>query len=122
MNDLLSKYNDDWQTVLPEFQKLRKPDTDAIAQLALDNFIEMRDLVADADFLLRKKIEAKLHQLYPDQWIPLYSMVTFNDHIRYSDALAKGQKQRVIMDKVMQDKNIFENWERLDFSAIVNQL
>ena len=51
-------------------QQQRKPDTDAIAGLALDNFVEMRDLVADPEFLLRKKIEAKIHQLYPDRWIP----------------------------------------------------
>lgn len=122
LNELLSKYNDNWDLVLPEFQALRKPDTDAIAQLALDNFIEMRDLVADADFLLRKKIEARLHQLYPDKWIPLYSMVTFNDHIRYSDAYAKGQKQKRIMDEVMKRGDIFENWEKLDFGTIIKEL
>ncbi|HEY0656411.1 MAG TPA: NAD(P)/FAD-dependent oxidoreductase [Chryseosolibacter sp.] len=122
LNDLLSKHNDNWDVVLPAFQTIRKPDTDAIAQLALDNFIEMRDLVADADFLLRKKIEAKLHQLYPDKWIPLYSMVTFNDNIRYSEAYAKGQKQKAIMDEVMKTPSIFENWETLDFAGIVKRV
>lgn len=122
LNELLSRHNDNWDAVLPEFQQLRKPDTDAIAQLALDNFIEMRDLVADADFLLRKKIEAKLHQLYPDKWIPLYSMVTFNDQIRYSEAYAKGQKQKRIMDDVMKQGDIFQNWEKLDFGAIVKRV
>jgi len=71
LNSLLTKHNDNWENMLPEFQQLRKPDADAIAQLALDNFVEMRDLVADADFLLRKKIEAKLYELFPDKWIPL---------------------------------------------------
>jgi kynurenine 3-monooxygenase len=66
LNDLLNLHNDDWDIVLAEFQKLRKPDADAIARLALDNFIEMRDLVADSDFLLRKKIEGKLYELFPD--------------------------------------------------------
>lgn len=122
LNELLSKHNENWDLVLPEFQRVRKPDTDAIAQLALDNFIEMRDLVADADFLLRKKIEAKLHQLYPEKWIPLYSMVTFNDNIRYSEAYAKGQKQKAIMDDVMREADIFERWEKLDFEAIVKRL
>ena len=82
------------EKVLPEFQASRKPDTDAIAQLALDNFIEMRDLVDDPWFILRKKIEAKLHQLYPNKWIPLYSMVTFNENIRYSTALEIGQQNK----------------------------
>jgi kynurenine 3-monooxygenase len=122
LNQLLAQHHDDWNIVLPEFQRLRKPDTDAIAQLALDNFIEMRDLVADADFLLRKKIEAKLHELYPDQWIPLYSMVTFNENIRYSDAYSTGRKQRKIMDEVMKKPGIGTTWPSLPFDQIVHQL
>lgn len=119
---LLDTHADNWQKVLPEFQKLRKPDADAIAQLALNNFIEMRDLVADKEFLLRKKIEAKLHQLYPSKWIPLYSMVTFHENIRYSDAYATGLRQKQIMDEVMARPNIEATWESLDFSEIVGRL
>lgn len=122
LNQLLDRYDDNWELTLPEFQKLRKPDADAIAQLALDNFIEMRDLVADTDFLLRKKIEAKLHELYPDQWIPLYSMVTFHENIRYSQAYKIGQKQKAIMDKVMKIQGIETGWTSLNFEEIVNQL
>ena len=103
LNQLLNQHHDDWEKSILDFQQQRKADTDAIAQLALDNFIEMRDLVADAEFLLRKKIEAKLHELYPDQWIPLYSMVTFYDDIRYSEALKIGTKQKKIMDEMMQN-------------------
>ena len=122
LNQLLNQHHDDWETAILHFQEQRKVDTDAIAQLALDNFIEMRDLVADAEFLLRKKIEAKLHELYPDQWIPLYSMVTFHDNIRYSEALNIGVKQRKIMDEVMQKTNIKSTWEHLDFEQLVRQL
>jgi len=122
LNRLLDKNKEDWNKTIDEFEKLRKPDTDAVAQLALDNFIEMRDLVADEEFLLRKKIEAKLNQLYPDKWIPLYSMVTFREDIRYSDAYSTGQKQKRIMDEVMKDPGIKQNWENLDFASIVQQL
>ena len=121
LNQLLDKASD-WPHLFSEFQELRKPDSDAIAQLALDNFIEMRDLVADTNFLLRKKIEAKLNQLFPESWIPLYSMVTFRDDIRYSDALATGQKQGRIMDEVMQLVNVETTWEQLDFERIVSKL
>ena len=121
LNQLLD-HSSDWETLFSEFQKLRKPDTDAIAKLALDNFIEMRDLVADANFLLRKKIEAKLNQLFPEKWIPLYSMVTFHDDIRFSDALAIGIKQKRIMNEVMQRVNIETTWEQLDFESIVSKL
>jgi kynurenine 3-monooxygenase len=122
LNNLLDEHADNWNEVLPLFQELRKPDTDAIAQLALDNFIEMRDLVADAEFLLRKKIEANLHRLYPQEWIPLYTMVTFSPQIRYSNAYATGQKQKAIMDKIMRQPDIEQNWQSLDFRAIIDQL
>ena len=122
LNQLLDHYDDDWNMALTEFQQLRKPDTDAIAQLAFDNFLEMRDLVGDTEFLLRKKIEAKLHQLYPDRWIPLYSMVTFHDNIRYSDAYQTGQKQKQIMDELMTRKGITDNWENLNFGEIIEKL
>jgi kynurenine 3-monooxygenase len=121
LNQLLDKH-DDWEAALATFQQLRKPDTDAIAQLAFDNFVEMRDLVADADFLVRKKIEAKLHELYPDRWIPLYSMVTFHDDIRYSEAYETGQRQRKIMDEVMKREGILENWQQLNFEEIVSKI
>jgi kynurenine 3-monooxygenase len=122
LNQLLEKHRDDWDKVLPEFQQVRKPDADAIAQLALDNFVEMRDLVADADFLLRKKIEARLHELFPDKWVPLYSMVTFCDQIRYSDAFVIGQKQKMIMNEVMKIPEIESNWQNLAFEKIVEKL
>lgn len=122
LNRLLDNHQDNWAAVLPEFQRVRKADTDAIAQLALDNFVEMRDLVGDPEFLLRKKIEARLHELYPEQWIPLYSMVTFHDEIRYSEALRIGTRQKQIMDNVMRKPAIGKTWEQLNFQAIVNEL
>lgn len=122
LNDMLSEYKDNWDRVLTEFPKKRKPDTDAIAQLAFDNFVEMRDLVADPEFLLRKKIESKIHALYPDKWIPLYSMVTFKDDLGYADAYQAGQRQKQIMDTVMQQPDIATKWETLNFQEIVDQL
>lgn len=122
LNQLLDKYADDWSKAAPEYQRLRKGDADAIAELALDNFVEMRDLVADPDFLLRKKIEARLHEQFPKQWIPLYSMVAFHDEIRYSEAQEMGRRQKEIMDRVMQTPDVEKNWEGLNFSDIVSQL
>jgi kynurenine 3-monooxygenase len=120
LNELLDQYKDDWGRALDEFQQLRKPDADAIARLALDNFIEMRDLVSDPEFLLRKKIEARIHALYPDRWVPLYSMVTFLDTIRYSEALVTGQRQKTIMDRIMALPGIAQNWETVDYAPILD--
>lgn len=121
-NELLDLFNDDWERVLPEFQKLRKPNADSVARLALDNFIEMRDLVSDPQFQLQKKIEARIHELYPHLWTPLYSMVTFSDGVSYSDAYHTGQRQKEIMSKVLSQPEIARNWEKLDFLSIAQQL
>jgi kynurenine 3-monooxygenase len=122
LNQLLDQFADDWDQVLPSFQEIRKPNADAIAKLALDNFVEMRDLVNDADFILRKKIESKLHELFPEKWIPLYSMVTFHENIPYSVAYETGQKQKRIMEGVLKQLDIEKNWENLDFKEIVERL
>lgn len=118
LNKLLDDYKDDWSKVLPEYQKLRKPDGDAIADLALINFVEMRDKVGDAKFLLQKKIEAAFSSQYPDKWTPAYSLVTFKPEIRYSEALTRSRKQEAIMQKVMQLDGIEAKWnshETFDF-------
>lgn len=111
LDELIDRYGDDWQMILSEYQLSRKPDADAIADLAINNFIEMRDRTADPKFLLQKKIEARLHEKYPDKWIPAYSQVTFSPHIRYSEALQRGQRQEAIMQEVMKFSDIQRLWE-----------
>ncbi|HLP55193.1 MAG TPA: NAD(P)/FAD-dependent oxidoreductase [Fluviicola sp.] len=108
-DEMYKEANGNWDGLLDRFSEQRVPDGNAILDLALLNYVEMRDLTADPDFLLRKKIEAKFSDLYPEKWLPLYSQVTFSN-IRYSDALKNGQYQQTIMDLVMQLENIHENW------------
>jgi kynurenine 3-monooxygenase len=110
LNGLIDQHKENWTVILKEYQKLRKPDGDAIADLAIANFVEMRDKTADPKFLLQKKIEAKFSEKHPEKWIPLYSMVTYSPHIRYSEALSNGNKQQAIMDKVMDLPNIEKIW------------
>jgi len=99
-----------WTKIFAEYQLLRKPDGDAIADLAVANFIEMRDRVADPKFLLQKKIEAWFSSKYPEKWTPLYTMVTYSPQIRYSTALKEGQRQEKIMQQIMQIPGIDEKW------------
>ncbi|MER3498434.1 MAG: kynurenine 3-monooxygenase [Chitinophagaceae bacterium] len=119
LNSLIDKHKENWAEILKEYQLLRKPDADAIAELALNNFIEMRDKVADPKFLLQKKIEARLYAKYPDKWIPVYSQVTFSPHIRYSEALKRGQMQERIMQEVMSLPAIEEKWESEEVEQLV---
>jgi kynurenine 3-monooxygenase len=127
LNSLIEKYAHDWKKILQEFQELRKPDTDAIADLAIGNFIEMREKTADPAFLLQKKIEARLYEKYPDKWIPAYSQVTFSPHIRYSEALQNSARQEAIMQQIMSMPGIGDIWaeekiERLILDKIASKV
>ncbi len=110
LDEMLSEFDEDWTKTLSAFNETRIPDANAIADLALRNFIEMRDLVGDEDFLLRKKIAAWLHDKYPDRFIPLYSQVTFT-HIPYSKALAEGRRQDQLFEKILAIENIHQDWK-----------
>jgi len=99
-----------WKNIFQEFELSRKKNSDAIAELAVQNFVEMRDLVTHPDFVLRKKIEAYLNEHYPEKWKPLYSMVTFSD-TPYSVAMSEGRKQDRVMQKVMSLQGIEQNWQ-----------
>lgn len=88
-----------WKSVFEEYEQARKINTDAIADLAVENFVEMRDLVAQAKFLLKKKVEQALHQRFPEKFIPKYSMVTFH-RIPYAVALSRGKFQERILDEL----------------------
>ena len=123
LNSLIDKHDDNWSAILNEYQSLRKPDGDAICDLALNNFVEMRDKVADPKFLLQKKIEAAFSKKYPDKWIPAYAQVTFSPHIRYSEALVSGQKQEAIMQQIMALPDIENKWQDEKIKKmILNQL
>ncbi len=110
LNGLMNQHGDNWSLILEAYQKQRKPDGDAIADLAINNYYEMRDHVGDENFLLRKRIEKKIYLKHPNLWMPLYSQVTFS-HIRYSQALKTGKHQDRIMDEVMKTDGIHEKWD-----------
>lgn len=110
LDALIDQHNGDWSKILPDYQLARKPNSDAIADLAVMNFVEMRDLVGSQRFLLQKKIEARIHEKHPAQWLPLYSQVTFSS-IPYSEALANGQRQQSIMQNVMALPDIEKRWD-----------
>ena len=90
--ELLDTHGPEWPKVFTYFEEARKPNTDAIADLAVENFVEMRDRVADPRFLFKKTVELALEARYPERFIPKYAMVTFH-RIPYSVASARGSLQ-----------------------------
>jgi kynurenine 3-monooxygenase len=101
-DQVLEDLNDDWATALPEFSRRRKPDADAIARLALQNFVEMRSKVVDPKFLRKKTIDRHLNDMFPRQWVPLYTMVTFST-IPYSEALERSRQQDALLERLGYD-------------------
>ena len=121
LNQLLDAYGDtDWRTVFEEFQTQRKPNADAMADLAVYNFVEMRDRVADPRFLLQKKIESRISQQFPGHWTPLYTQVTFS-HTPYAEAWANGQRQDALMQELMAHIRIEADYDRPEVQALVQQ-
>ena len=108
LDDLLSEY-DDMYECLENYTKTRKPDGDGLQDLSLHNFIVMRDKTADPKFLLQKKIESKFANLFPEKWIPLYTMVSFTT-IPYSKAWEIGMRQEALMQNIMSIPDIEKIW------------
>tara|TARA_B110000467_G_C18317870_1_gene482869 strand:- start:898 stop:2232 length:1335 start_codon:yes stop_codon:yes gene_type:complete len=110
LDDLIEEHEGDMLRTLNEFSQIRKPNGDGVQDLSLHNFIVMRDKTADPIFLLQKKIEQKFAQLYPEKWLPLYSMVSFSN-ISYAEAWVIGMEQEKLMSKIMNLPNIKETWD-----------
>lgn len=110
LDNLIEQQGEDWEYVIDSFDRQRYVDTNAIAELAVRNFTEMRDLVADPAFQLRQKIAARLHEKYPEQFTPLYSMVTFS-HLPYHIALRESGHQDNLFERILRIPGIEDNWQ-----------
>ncbi|MEE8252074.1 MAG: NAD(P)/FAD-dependent oxidoreductase [Gemmatimonadales bacterium] len=105
LDDCIKECNGDWAEVFKEYVTRRKRHTDTLADLAIGNFIEMRDRVASSSFLIKKKVEKLLLGLVPG-FVPLYSMITFST-IPYADALAKSRRQNRIIGWTILSVTVF---------------
>ncbi len=90
---VLDKGLENWEAIFTSYEKSRKKDTDAIADLAIDNFHEMKDHVANPMFQEKRKIEMALEQNFPEAYSSKYSLVTFNENIGYRAAMLRGRAQ-----------------------------
>lgn len=99
---LLDLYNDDWAKTLPEFDRIRKPCADAIADMAIENYITMRDSVRDPKFQLKKELGFELEKRFPTRFIPRYSMVMFH-RIPYDDVFKRGAIQETLLSECVRD-------------------
>jgi kynurenine 3-monooxygenase len=105
-----------WDALFKELDLRRKPNADAIAEMALENFVEMRDTVADPKFQLKKQIGFELERRHPGQFIPRYAMVVFHPEIPYAQARERSEIQDRILEELCADAASVEqiNWEKAD--------
>ena len=102
-DNVLNQFEGDWSIVFSEFQKQRKIDTDAIADLAIDNYYEMRDHVANPLFKEKRIVEMNLEKYFPTEYFSKYSLVTFNEYIGYHEAMTKGRAQDKVLLKMAEN-------------------
>jgi kynurenine 3-monooxygenase len=96
----LDEAGDDWARTFALFFERRKPNADAIADMALENYVEMRDSVRDPVFLLGKAVAFELERRYPERFSPRYSLVMFRDDVPYAEAQRRGRIQQDILDSL----------------------
>lgn len=119
MWQLMQQHGDNWQAILGEYERMRKPNGDAVQDLSLQNYMVMRDKVADPAFQLQQKIERRIAALYPDKYFPLYTMVSFTD-IEYHDALNKGAVQEAAIKDFIDDHNITMDTDGKEIDAFIH--
>jgi kynurenine 3-monooxygenase len=118
--ELMEHSRDDISSVFAEFQRRRKPNADAIAAMALENYVEMRDSVADARFLLMRALERALAERYPGRFVPRYWMVTFS-RLPYATAFARGEVQARILSELTQGKTSLDEIDMTEADALIAQ-
>ena len=118
LNQLIGQNGTNWETVFNEFTRDRKPNTDAIAEMAEENFYEMRDAVADPVFQRKRELETRLEQTFPG-YFSKYSMVTFREDLPYLTAKQKGNAQDKLLMEICANIN---NVNEIDLNEVVERL
>jgi kynurenine 3-monooxygenase len=118
LNQLIETHGTNWETIFDEFTNMRKPNTDAIAEMAEENFYEMRDAVANPVFQRKRELETKLEQTFPD-YFSKYSMVTFREDLPYSVAKQKGNAQDKLLMEICAE---IDDVSKLDLNKVKEEI
>lgn len=117
--DELLAASSDWAATCREFATSRRPNTDAIAAMAIENYLEMRDTVRDPKFHLHKALALELERRHPERFVPRYSMVMFHDDIPYAVAFRRGRIQDEILTALTAAA---DGIEAIDFGAAARMI
>lgn len=116
---LVAAHGADWSLVLGEFEARRRDNARAIAEMALENYREMRERVRDDDFRLRTDVAFELERRFPKRFVPRYSMVMFHPEISYAEAQQRGAVQDELLGELIGDARRLED---IDFAPAPGML
>ena len=124
LDEILDEDLGDWEAIFKAYQKIRKKDTDAIADLAIDNFHEMKNHVANPIFKEKRKIEMDLEKTFPTEYASKYSLVTFNEQIGYNEAMKRGRAQDEVLLNLLSDNTVNAHLEMTteELKVILNKV
>ncbi|HEX2140460.1 MAG TPA: NAD(P)/FAD-dependent oxidoreductase [Woeseiaceae bacterium] len=117
LDSILDREPRDWATLFTRFEEEQRPNANAIADMALENYVEMRDTVRQPKFLLQKQLAFELERRLPRRFIPRYSMVMFHAEIPYAVAQRRGALQQALLDELTCDADTLE---QIDLEAAVS--
>jgi len=115
LDELLDQYNDEWSRVMPVFYGQRKLNTEAVAQMSMDNYHEIHSDIRDPKFILAKQVERELMHRYPGRYVSKHVLVMFTN-TPYVRALAHGELQTKLLEKICCSINDVKelNWHEID--------
>ncbi len=109
LDEILARGDLNWSRMFEIFENRQLANANAIADMALENYVEMRDTVRDPGFLLRKELAFELERRLPDQFIPRYSMVMFHDDIPYAEAQRRGAIQLALLEELTKEAHTLDD-------------
>ena len=118
LRKLIDKHSGDWAVIFSEFSRIHVKNGHSIAKMAIENYLEMRDHVNDPTYRKRRKLELKMERMFPGEFIPRYSMVSFHQ-IPYSEVYTRGEKQLKIIEAMLEK---FDDISEIDEIAVQDYL
>lgn len=119
LNEMLA--TPDWSAAFAAFEGSRRPNTHAIADMAIENYVEMRDTVRHPKFQLQKALSLQLERSFPDRFVPRYSMVMFHDEIPYAVAFERGRIQNAILAELTRGADSLDQIDAGAAAAMIEQ-
>jgi len=118
--NLAENMGDNWPQIMSRFEKIRRPNTDAMQTLSLNNYRVMRSLVTNPAYVLEQRVEQCISELYPEHYFAQYKMVSFTD-IPYRDALRIGNRQNTLIKIMIERYNIQLNTSPEEIAILIEK-